>query len=215
MSGDWVSQAGTTITAVAGIAATYLTARFSSRSGLDALERAHHQKVIDTRADERKSAYCRMLYALEKFDHTLSLLARVDQQELRAANEQGSTVTFTPLSDNLETDLEIQRIERELELIAPLGVLKACRGAFAALREQTHNLMDNHAIDNGPFMEALTIVITEMRSDLDEREAIEAPLELDQDAVDSIFEMLAPESAFFKEGIPYSRIPYGRGLPVR
>ncbi|HXL91970.1 MAG TPA: hypothetical protein VN969_23760 [Streptosporangiaceae bacterium] len=190
-----LEQASTLITGVTGIAgmlATYLIARYGNQTNLRAAEMERRYKLLTATSAERKSAYVRILHAFEEFIFTLQMLQKRGYGGTAEGVINASEEIHELLDRNLEVDLAIQNIERELELIAPIEVIKACRRAFYSLRELTQTLTDNGELSNEPYVTQLAAAVSLMRLDLGEQ--VTGPVEV---AIDmrSIYELNAPESA--------------------
>lgn len=126
MTLEWVSGIGTAATAMAGIAATFFTARYSSKNNLHTMESERRYQSLRATLTERKVMYVRMLHALEEFYHTLIILHRHGYGTSVPANGLLTKDIHDLLIRNLEIDLSIQNIEREMELVAPFEVIVAC-----------------------------------------------------------------------------------------
>jgi hypothetical protein len=186
------------VTGMAGILSTYLTARYSSKNNFRAMEAERLHRTQQAIVAERKSAYVRMLHSFEEFDFTLSALQKIGYG--RNAIIGGTDLTrevHELLIRNLEVDLTIQNIERELELIGPLDVIKACRRAFKALREQTHNLTNYGDLNPEAYNSFLAMAVARMRLDLGETlvgSTVNFIEDVEHDMKD-VYELNAPESA--------------------
>jgi hypothetical protein len=166
MALEWASALSTGVTAVAGIGATFFTARYSGKNSLRLIDAERHYQSQRATLAERKSIYVRMLHALEEFYHTLIIL--------RSHGYGGSLPIDGPLPEavndllnrNLEIDLSIQSIEREMELVAPFEIIAACRRAFFDLRRKTRILADGDEISPYPYEALLASAVALMRLDL-------------------------------------------------
>jgi hypothetical protein len=193
-------QAGTLIagvTGIAGILATYFTAKYGAESNLRAIEAERRYASQQATVAERKSTYVRMLHSFEEFYFTLSILQKRGYGGSGVSDTAVTKEVHEALTRNLEVDLAIQNIERELELIAPLAVLRACRHAFYALRDLTQRLTNDGELDIEPYETLLATAVSLMRLDL-EGGAIDSTDRAIEDAkkdMKEIYGLNAPESA--------------------
>ena len=184
-------------TGIAGILATYLTARYNSKNNFRVLETERRHAMIQATLTERKTLYVRMLHALEEFDFTLHTLESAGYGGEGAPGSGLTEEIRTFIARHLEIDLTIQNIERELELVAPLGVVRECRHAFYALREMTRILTDEGTVNCKPYERCLIKVVSLMRSDLGES-SLGLPVHATgsaEEEMKSIYTLNAPESA--------------------
>jgi hypothetical protein len=186
------------VTGITGILATYLTARYSSKNSFRAMEAERRHRIHQATVAERKSAYVRMLQSFEEFDFTLSALQKNGYGRGAVTKIMELTSDIRELLvRNLEVDLRIQNIERELELIAPVDVIKACRRTFKALRDKTYSLTNYGELSTQPYNSFLAMTVSRMRLDL-ERAASGSSVEFIDDVehdMQDIYELNAPESA--------------------
>jgi len=197
MALEWTSELSTAVTALAGISATFFTARYNSSNNFRALEAERDYRLQQETLAERKNIYVRMLHSLEEFYFTLDVLRKDGYGSSPAADADLSEHVKGLLVRNLEVDLVIQNIERELELVAPLEVVKACRHTFYSLRELTHVLTDNGEIYEQPYNGLLAKAISLMRLDLQgEAPDLTTPIveEFEKD-IRAVFDLNAPASA--------------------
>jgi hypothetical protein len=168
MTSEWLSANSTLVTALAGMASTVFVTIFMtiSHSRSAEAERRHHTRQL--MLAKRQSAYEKILQAFEEFDDTLYMLLECGYKGCRAARVRPTNEIRTLIDRNSKADLTIQDLERELELIAPLNVITACRIAFRDLREKTHILKDKGEIGPQPYNSHLADTARLMRSDLDE-----------------------------------------------
>jgi len=166
MTSGWLSVNSTLVTALAGMASTVFVAIYMTRSHSRSAEAERRHNTQQLILAERKSAYERMLQAFEEFDDTLYMLRGHGYKVHRAARTRFTKEVRTQLDRNSKADLTIQDLERELELIAPLDVLTACRITFRTLREKTRILMDEGDVRSQPYNAYLAETVRLMRSDL-------------------------------------------------
>jgi hypothetical protein len=176
--------------------------RSHSRSA-EAERRHNAQQLMLT---ERKTAYERMLQEFEQFDDTLYLL-RGSGFTGHGATRTRSTQVRALLDRNSKVDLAIQDLERELELIAPLEVVKACRITFRTLREKTKVLMKEGDVRPQPYNAHLAETVRLMRSDLDRLMRLDLGRDIgspfscpERDFISLYDELLAPENMFSRQG---------------
>jgi hypothetical protein len=166
MTLEWVGSIGTAVTAMAGIAATFFTARYNSKNNLRTIESERHYQSLRATLTERKLIYVRMLHALEEFYHTLIILHLHGYGKSVPSSGLLTKAINDLLVRNLEIDLSIQSIEREMELVAPFEVIAACRHAFFDLREKTRIIADGGEICPDPYETLLAKAVAVMRLDL-------------------------------------------------
>jgi hypothetical protein len=166
MALEWANALSTGVTAVAGIAATFFTARYGSKNSLRVIDSERRYQLQRATLAERKSIYVRMLHALEEFYHTLIILYRNGYGNSVPVGGLLTEAINNLLIRNLEIDLSIQNIEREMELVAPFEVIAACRGAFFDLREKTRILVDGGRVCPDPYETLLAKTVALMRLDL-------------------------------------------------
>jgi hypothetical protein len=151
MALEWANALSAGVTAVAGIAATFFTARYSGKNTLRVINSERRYQSQRATLAERKSIYVRMLHALEEFYHTLIILHRHGYGNSAPVDGLLTEAINDLLIRNLEIDLSIQNIECEMELVAPFEVIAACRRAFFDLREKTRILVDGGEICPDPY----------------------------------------------------------------
>jgi hypothetical protein len=207
MTSEWLSANSTLVTALAGMASTVFVAIYMTRSHSRSAEAERRHSAQQLMLTERKSVYERMLHAFEEFDDTVYMLRGSGFTGNRAARLRSTKGVRVLLDRNSKVDLAIQDLERELELIAPLEVVKACRVTFRVLREKTQVLMDEGDVGPQPYNACLAETVRLMRSDLDNlmRMAIEkqviSPLTCSERDFMSLYdEWLAPENMFSRQG---------------
>lgn len=166
MALEWANALSTGVTAVAGIAATFFTARYSGKNNLRVIDSERRYQSKRATLAERKSVYVRMLHALEEFYHTLVILHRHGYGNTVPVDGLLTEAINGLLARNLEIDLSIQSIEREMELVAPFEIIAACRRAFFDLREKTRMLVDGGDICPQPYESLLAKAVALMRLDL-------------------------------------------------
>jgi hypothetical protein len=138
-----------------------------------------------------------MLHALEEFYHTLIILHRHGYGRSVPADGLLTEAINDLLVRNLEIDLSIQNIEREMELVAPFEVIAACRHAFFDLREKTRILADGGEICPDPYETLLAKAVALMRLDLrDEAFDFTSPaVDSTQADMRRVYDLNAPVSA--------------------
>jgi hypothetical protein len=166
MTLESVSGIGTAVTALAGISATFFTARYNSKNNLRAMESERRYQSLRATLSERELIYVRMLHALEEFYHTLVILHRHGYGKSVPADGLLTGAINELLVRNLEIDLSIQNTEREMELVAPFEVIAACRHAFFDLREKTRIIAGGGEICPDPYETLLAKAVALMRLDL-------------------------------------------------
>lgn len=207
MTSEWLSANSTLIAALAGMASTVFVAIYMTRSqsrNAEAERRHNARQLILT---ERKSAYEKMLQAFEEFDDTVYMLRGNGYKGPSVARVRCTKEVRALLDRNSKVDLAIQDLERELELIAPLEVLKACRVTFRTLRDKTRVLAEEGDVRPQPYNAHLAETVRLMRSDLDSlmrsdtdqeiRNPIDSP---EQDFMSLYDDWLAPENIFSHQG---------------
>jgi hypothetical protein len=197
MTIEWVNPLSTGVTAVAGIAATFFTARYSSKNNLRVIDSERRYQSQRTTLAERKSIYVRMLHSLEEFYHILAVLHRHGYGNSVPVHGLLTEAIYDLLTRNLEIDLSIQSIEREMELVAPFEVIAACRRAFFDLREKTQILVRGGEIYPEPYETLLAQAVALMRLDLqDDAFDFTSPAVDDtQDDMRRVYDLNAPVSA--------------------
>jgi hypothetical protein len=207
MTSEWLSANSTLVTALAGMASTVFVAIYmtSSHSRSAEAERRHNTRLL--MLAERKSAYEKMLQAFEEFDDTLYMLLGCGYRAHGAARTRLTEEVRTLLDRNSKADLTIQDLERELELIAPLDVITACRTTFRALREKTQILKDEGDVRPQPYNAHLAETVRCMRSDLarlmrsDLGRIISNATDYPEEDFMSLYnELLAPENVLSGQG---------------
>jgi hypothetical protein len=139
----------------------------------------------------------RMLQALEEMEFTLRALS--------ISGYGGKAMTSSELTEDLriliarhlEVDLRVQNLERELELIAPVDVLQACRHGFYTLRELARVLTDDGIFSAKPYEKCLPKIVSLMRLELGEGPTglpVRTIEEIESD-MNKVFALNAPESA--------------------
>ena len=168
MTSEWLSTNSTLVTALAGMASTVFVAIYMTRSHSRSAEaeRRHNTRLLVLA--ERKSAYEKMLQAFEEFDDTLYMLLGCGYRRHGAVRTRYRKEVRTLLDRNSKADLTIQDLERELELIAPVDVVSACRTTFQILRKKTRILRDEGDVRPHPYNACLAKTVNLMRSDLDQ-----------------------------------------------
>ena len=207
MTSGWLSANSTLIAAVAGMASTVFVAIYMTRSQSRNAEAERRHNTRQLLLTERKSAYEKMLQAFEEFDDTIYMLLGNGYGGPGAANARCTKEVRALLDRNSKVDLTIQDLERELELIAPLEVVKACRITFRTLRDKTRILMDEGNVRPQPYNAHLAETVRLMRSDLDRLtrsdtdQEIGNPIDyLEQDFMSLYDDWLAPENIFSHQG---------------
>jgi hypothetical protein len=197
MTLEWISSIGTAVTAVAGIGATFFTAKYNSKNNLRTIESERRYQSLRTTLTERKLIYVRMLHALEEFYHTLIILHRHGYGKSAPTNGLLTEAINDLLVRNLEIDLSIQNIEREMELMAPFEVIAACRHAFFDLRKKTRILADGGEICPDPYETLLAKAVALMRLDLRDEAFDFTSLAVDSAQADMrrVYDLNAPVSA--------------------
>lgn len=197
MTLEWASSLSTGATAVAGIAATFFTARYSGKNNLRVIDSERRYQLQQTILAERKSIYVRMLHALEEFYHTLIILHSHGYGNSILVDGLPGAAISDLLTRNLEIDLSIQNIEREMELVAPFEVIVACRRAFFDLREKTGILADGGEVDPYPYETLLAKAVALMRLDLrdDAFDFTSPATDSAQADMKRVYELNAPVSA--------------------
>jgi hypothetical protein len=142
---------------MAGILATYLTAKYSTKNNLRVVEIERHHRARQEAITERKSVCVKMLHSFEEF--------------------------ICPMCD--------------LELIAPMDIIKACRLTLKSLREQTCNLTNYGDFSTEPYNSLLAMTVARMGLDLDETLAYSAVsfFEDVERGMKDVHGLNAPESA--------------------
>jgi hypothetical protein len=202
----WLTTNSTLVTALGGMASTVFVAIYMTRSHSRSSEAERRHSVQQHMLAERKSAYQRMLQAFEEFDDTLYLLWASHYTGRDGARTRLTKEIRALLDRNSKVDLAIQDLERELELIAPLDVVKACRITFRALREKTQILVDGGNVKPQPYNACLAETVRLMRSNLyklmqPNRDDINTPMDgPEQDFMSLFDEWLAPENVFSRQG---------------
>jgi hypothetical protein len=207
MTSEWLSTNGTLVTALAGMASTVFVAIYMTRSHSRSAEAERRHSAQQFMLTERKSVYEKMLQAFEEFDDTVYMLRGSGFTGDRAARLRSTKEVRALLDRNSKVDLVIQDLERELELIAPLEVVKACRVTFRVLREKTKVLMDEGDVGPQPYNTYLAETVRLMRSDLDSLmrpdidRSISNPLDCSERDFMSLYdEWLAPENMISRQG---------------
>ena len=138
-----------------------------------------------------------MLHALEEFYHTLIILHRHGYGSSVSVDGMLTEAINDLLARNLEIDLSIQSIEREMELVAPFEVIAACRRAFFDLRTKTRILVDGGMIIPDPYETLLAKAVALMRLDLqDDAFDFTSPVvDSAQAEMERIYDLNAPVSA--------------------
>jgi hypothetical protein len=207
MTSVWLSANSTLVTALAGLASTVFVAIYMTRSNAHNAEAERLHNARQLMLTERKSAYERMLQAFEEFDDTVYMLRGNGFRKRSGVRFRSTKQVRALLERNSKVDLAIQDLERELELIAPLEVVKACRVTFRALREKTQVFLHEGAVGSQPYNAYLAKTVILMRLDLDkimrsdgDRE-IGSPLDCSEQEFMSLYdEWLAPENMFSRQG---------------
>lgn len=187
----------TLIAGLAGILATYLTARYNSKNNFRILENERGYTAQQETLIEKKTAYVRMLQALEEMEFTLRALWIGGYGEKTLASSGLTEDLRALIARHLEVDLKIQNTERELELIAPPDVLQACRRGFYALREMGRILTEEGDFSAKPYENRLPKIVSLMRLDLGES-SIGLPARAIEDIESDmmgVYALNAPESA--------------------
>lgn len=207
MTSGWLSDNSTLIAALAGMASTVFVAIYMTRSQARNAEAERRHNARQLVLTERKSAYARMLQAFEEFDDTVYMLRGNGYVGPRAGKARYTKEVLALLDRNSKVDLAIQDLERELELIAPLEVVKACRITFRTLRDKTRILRDEGNVRLQPYNIHLAETVRLMRSDLDRivrsdknHEIRNSTDYLEQDFMSLYDEWLAPENTFSRQG---------------
>jgi hypothetical protein len=198
MPWEWAVPVSSAVTAVAGIGATFMTARYTSKNTFRIMGTDRRDKIHEAAISDRRQTYSEVLHAYEEFYHTLFLLQRSGYKTTSGQDAILTTTTLGLLKRNLEVDLKIQNIERNLELIAPLDVVEACRHAFRALRDETFNVSENGTLNPEPYSACLSRVVLLMRCDVNTENdpGHLAPDETAEQALKAIYLLDARESAF-------------------
>jgi hypothetical protein len=151
MTSGWLSANSTLVTALAGMASTVFVAMYMTRSHSRSAEAERHHSIQQLMLTERKSVYERMLQAFEEFDDTVHMLRGNGYMRRGTAKSRLTKEIRELLERNSKVDLAIQGLERELELIAPMEVVKSCRITFRVLREKTIILMNEGEVQPQPY----------------------------------------------------------------
>jgi hypothetical protein len=207
MTSGWLSANSTLIAALAGMASTVFVAIYMTRSQSRSAEADRRHNARQLMLTERKSAYEKMLQAFEEFDDTLYMLRGNGYGGPSAARTRCTKEVRALLDRNSKVDLTIQDLERELELIAPLEVVKACRVTFRTLRDKTRILTDEADVRPQPYNAHLAETVRLMRSDLDRLirsdpgQEVGDPIDyLERDFMSLYDDWLAPENVFSRQG---------------
>lgn len=207
MTSGWLSANSTLIAALAGMASTVFVAIYMTRSQSRSAEADRRHNARQLMLTERKSAYEKMLQAFEEFDDTLYMLRGNGYGGPCAAKTRCAKEARALLDRNAKVDLTIQDLERELELIAPLEVVKACRVTFRTLRDKTRILTDEAHVRSQPYNAHLAETVRLMRLDLDRlirsdpgQEVGDPNDYLERDFMSLYDDWLAPENAFSHQG---------------
>jgi hypothetical protein len=207
MTSEWLSVNSTLVTALAGMASTVFVAIYMTRSNSRSAEAERRHNAQQLKLTERKSAYERMLQAFEEFDDTVYMLRGNGFTGHGAAKVRSTKEVRAQLDRNSKVDLAIQDLERELELIAPLEVVRACRVTFRTLREKTQILIDEGDVRVQPYNAHLAETVRLMRSDLARLmgpglgKEIGESLDFSERDFKSLYdEWLAPENMLSRQG---------------
>jgi hypothetical protein len=207
MASGWLSANSTLLTALAGMLSTVFVAIYMTRSHSRSAEAERRHNALQLMLTERKSAYEKMLQAFEEFDDTLYMLRGNGYTGRDLVGTRLTKEVRCLLDRNSKVDLAIQDLERELELIAPLGVVKACRITFRVLREKTKILMDEGDVRPQPYNVYLAETVRLMRADLDRLKRPDQGKEmsisidcLEPDFASLYDEWLAPENMLSHQG---------------
>ena len=207
MTSEWLSVSSTLVTALAGMGSTVFVAVYITRSNSRNAEAERRHSAQQFMLTERKNAYEKTLQAFEEFDDTIYRLAASGYRGREITGARITKEVRALLDRNSKADLTIQDLERELELIAPIEVVKACRIAFRTLREKTQILIDGGVVGSQPYNAHLAETVRLMRADLDrlQRPGIdkEAGILIDymeQDFKSLYDEWLAPENMLSSQG---------------
>jgi hypothetical protein len=207
MTAEWLSANSTLITALAGMSSTVFVAIYMTRSNSRSAEAERRHNAQQLMLTERKSAYGKMLQAFEEFDDTVYMLRGKGYTGPGAVGARLSKEVRAMLDRNSKIDLAIQDLERELELIAPLEVVKACRITFRTLREKTQLLVDGGEVGSQPYNSHLAETVRLMRADLGRlkrpdlgKEIIDTIDYPEQDFMSLYDEWLAPENVLSHQG---------------
>jgi hypothetical protein len=207
MTSEWLSANSTLVTALAGLASTVFVAIYMTRSNAHNAEAERRHNARQLMLTERKCAYEKMLQAFEEFDDTLYMLRGNGFRRRGAARIRSTKKVRALLERNSKVDLAIQDLERELELIAPLEVVKACRVTFRTLREKTQIFMYEGDVRPQPYNAHLAEAVRLMRSDLDRLMRLDYDKEIgnpldcsERDFMSLYDEWLAPENMFSRQG---------------
>jgi hypothetical protein len=207
MTSEWLSANSTLIASLAGMASTVFVAIYMTHSQSRNAEAERRHDARQLVLTERKSAYEKMLQAFEEFDDTVYMLRGNGYRGPGTSKARYTKDVRALLDRNSKVDLAIQDLERELELIAPLEVVKACRVTFRTLRDKTRILTDEGDVRPQPYNAHLAETVRLMRSDLDSimrsdaDEQIRNPIDdIEQDFMSLYDDWLAPENIFSHQG---------------
>jgi hypothetical protein len=207
MTSEWLSANSTLIAALAGMASTVFVTIFMTRSQSRNAEAERRHNARQLLLTERKCVYEKMLQAFEEFDDTVYMLRGSGYRGPGATKARYTKEVRSLIDRNSKVDLTIQDLERELELIAPLEVVKACRVTFRTLRCKTRILTEGGDVSPQPYNAHLAETVRLMRSDLEMimysdpgRETANPVDYLEQDFMSLYDDWLAPENAFSRQG---------------
>jgi hypothetical protein len=207
MTSGWLSANSTLIASLAGMASTVFVAMYMTRSQSRNAEAERRHNARQLMLTERKSAYEKMLQAFEEFDDTVYMLRGKGYGGPGAVEARCAKEVRALLDRNSKVDLTIQDLERELELIAPLEVVKACRITFRTLRDKTRILTDEGDVRPQPYNAHLAETVRLMRVDLDRLmrsdtdQEIRNPIDYpEHDFMRLYDDWLAPENTFSHQG---------------
>lgn len=207
MTSEWLIANSTLIAALAGMVSTVFVAVYMTHSNLRNTEAERRHNAYQLVLTERKSAYKKILQAFEEFDDTIYVLHGNGYTGHGRPGVKLTGEVHALLDRNSKADLTIQDLERELELIAPLEVVKACRITFRTLREKTKILINESEVRRQPYNSHLAETVRLMRADLERlnqsdlgkknTDLTDFP---EQDFMSLYDELLAPENVFSRQG---------------